>query len=185
MLHDFDKAGFSIVGTLQAQHPALPLRARPRREVIDLGLRLDDVDGLETEDVYVEFSGKAKQNLRENGATEEEIDFLSIEPARRTERLRVRRIRRVDRGQARRAWHRQSDARRDVLAAAYVRMRRQAVVQARINEVLDKLDDEQAEPPPIPDDLTKRLNELMGRDPAQRWDACLRKIAEEDHKAAP
>ena len=48
--------------------------------------------------------------------------------------------------------------------------------------VLDALDDEQAEPPPIPDDLTERLKKLMGRDPALRWDACLRKLAEDDHE---
>ena len=60
----------------------------------------------------------------------------------------------------------------DTIADAYRRMRKQALVQARIYEVLDALEDEQAEPPPIPDDLTERLKELMGRDPAQSWDAC-------------
>ena len=44
--------------------------------MIDLGLRLEDVDGLETEDVYVGSPSKARWNLQENGATPEEIDFL-------------------------------------------------------------------------------------------------------------
>ena len=186
VLHDFDKAGFSIAGTLRRSTRRYRFGHDHAANVIDLGLRLDDVSGLETEDVYVDSPEKAKQNLRENGATEEEIDFL-VDQAQRVELNAFASDQFVE--WIERKLGEQGVAKvtpdRDVLSAAYVRMRRQAAVQARINEVLDELDDEQAEPPPIPDDLTKRLNKLMGRDRAQRWDACLRKIAEEDHKAAP
>jgi hypothetical protein len=74
VLHDFDKAGFSIVGTL---------RRDTRRyqfandiEVIDLGLRLADVEarGLEAEDVV--YKSDPTANLRQNGATAAEIAFL-------------------------------------------------------------------------------------------------------------
>ena len=80
--HDFDKAGFSIAGTL---------RRDTRRytfandiQVIDLGLRLEDIDGLETEEVYTQSPRKARWNLKENGATEEEIDFLPDPPVQLT-----------------------------------------------------------------------------------------------------
>jgi predicted GNAT family acetyltransferase len=43
-------------------------------KVIDLGLRLEDIDGLESEEVYIDRGAAA--NLRKNGATEEEIAYL-------------------------------------------------------------------------------------------------------------
>src|ERR671919_2149099 len=74
VLHDFDKSGFSILGTLRRDTRRYAFRNRI--EVVDLGLRLADVEasGLETEEV-VHRSDPAP-NLRENGATAEEIAFL-------------------------------------------------------------------------------------------------------------
>jgi hypothetical protein len=74
VLHDFDKSGFSILGTLRRDTRRYAFRNRI--QVVDLGLRLEDVEesNLETEEV-VHRSDPAK-NLRENGATTEEIAFL-------------------------------------------------------------------------------------------------------------
>jgi DNA topoisomerase VI subunit A len=74
VLHDFDKSGFSILGTLRRDTRRYAFRNRI--EVVDLGLRLEDVEDsrLEAEDV-VHRSDPAP-NLRENGATAEEISFL-------------------------------------------------------------------------------------------------------------
>ena len=109
VLHDFDKSGFSILGTLRRDTRRYAFRNRI--EVVDLGLRLEDVEdsGLETEDV-VHRSDPAP-NLRENGATAEEIAFLRT-PAGRAERVRQRRLRRLDRAQARAARRGQDRARR-------------------------------------------------------------------------
>jgi hypothetical protein len=80
VLHDFDKSGFSIVSTLQRDTRRYSFRSEVR--VIDLGLRLTDVEkwGLGSEDVAYGKSDPTG-NLRENGATEEEIAFL-CDPAR-------------------------------------------------------------------------------------------------------
>jgi hypothetical protein len=80
VLHDFDKSGFSILGTLRRDTRRYAFRNRI--EVVDLGLRLEDVEdsGLETEEVVHRSDPAA--NLRENGATELEIAFLR---ARRVE----------------------------------------------------------------------------------------------------
>jgi DNA topoisomerase VI subunit B len=75
VLHDFDKSGFSTIGTL---------REATRRytyeneiSVIDLGLRLADIDGLQSEDVFDRGNEDARRsNLRKNGATNKEIEFL-------------------------------------------------------------------------------------------------------------
>jgi hypothetical protein len=75
VLHDFDKAGFSIVATLKESNRRYVFQNKI--EVIDLGLRLEDVTGLEAEDAFDKGSPTAiRANLRANGATQEEIEFL-------------------------------------------------------------------------------------------------------------
>lgn len=71
---DFDKSGFSIVASLR--RGTRGSRSAPA-QVIDLGLRLEDVEGLETEPVsYGSNWGGVRANLRRNGATDEEIEVL-------------------------------------------------------------------------------------------------------------
>jgi hypothetical protein len=74
VLHDFDKSGFSILGTLQRDTRRYTFRNRIR--VIDLGLRLEDVEAHELEAEGVHHGSDPAANLRENGATAEEIAFL-------------------------------------------------------------------------------------------------------------
>jgi hypothetical protein len=75
-LHDLDKAGFSILGTLRRSNRRYSFRHPV--EVIDLGLRLRDVKtcGLDDEAVHVGDTRKARDNLRRNGATRDEVEFL-------------------------------------------------------------------------------------------------------------
>jgi hypothetical protein len=75
ILRDFDKSGFSIAATLQRDTPRYKFINRIK--VIDLGLRLEDVEkeGLESEDVRYPKSDP-RPNLLENGATPDEIQFL-------------------------------------------------------------------------------------------------------------
>jgi len=74
VLHDFDKAGFSILGTLTRDTRRYEYARRPR--IVDLGLRLADVEkwGLESESV--DWRSDARPNLKVNGATPEEVQFL-------------------------------------------------------------------------------------------------------------
>jgi hypothetical protein len=76
ILHDFDKYGFSIFGTLSRDNRRYHFRYEVN--VADLGLRLADVQacGLEAESVHITDSDQVRDNLRDNGATGEEIDFL-------------------------------------------------------------------------------------------------------------
>ena len=84
VLHDFDKAGFSIVGTFSgAIHHDKNFNERAQRyefehaiDVIDMGLRLADVQqfGLASEPVI--YRTDPSENLEQNGATPEEIEFL-------------------------------------------------------------------------------------------------------------
>jgi hypothetical protein len=78
-LHDFDKAGMSIAGTLRRDTRRFAFSGDTK--FVDLGLRLTDVRelGLEAsaEDVFDRGSDAAKRrNLALNGATREEVEFL-------------------------------------------------------------------------------------------------------------
>jgi hypothetical protein len=76
VLRDFDKSGFSILGTLTRNNRRY--KYHNKLEAVDLGLRLDDVlaCGLQPEDVSLSDGENARANLRRNGATDEEVRFL-------------------------------------------------------------------------------------------------------------
>jgi hypothetical protein len=78
VLNDFDKNGFSILGTLKRNTWRYCFANEVN--VIGLGLRLEDVNKhqLQSESVSYGKSDPAP-NLRENGATEAEIGFLCSE----------------------------------------------------------------------------------------------------------
>jgi hypothetical protein len=75
VLHDFDKSGFSIAATLRRD----TRRYQYGNEVnlIDLGIRLDDVVANKLESESVSYgTADPRENLIENGATDEEVEFL-------------------------------------------------------------------------------------------------------------
>lgn len=79
VLHDFDKAGVTILGTLRSN--TRRYKFQNDIKVVDLGLRIEDVDrlGLHGLAENVFDKGKAEKraaNMRKNGASEEEIRFL-------------------------------------------------------------------------------------------------------------
>jgi hypothetical protein len=65
VLHDFDKSGFSILHTLGHDTPRYQFRHKPN--VIDLGLRLEDVTALDLQSELVGYATKVdpRINLRE------------------------------------------------------------------------------------------------------------------------
>jgi len=78
VLHDFDVSGFSIFGTLRGNTDRYTFKNAIK--VIDLGLRLADVNELDLESESVSFGNtshsKIRQRLHRNGATDAEIEFL-------------------------------------------------------------------------------------------------------------
>jgi hypothetical protein len=76
VLHDFDVAGFMIFGTLSRDTRRYKFTSS--LDPISLGLRLDDIDGLETEPAAATRTDaeQVAAQLRENSATEEEIAIL-------------------------------------------------------------------------------------------------------------
>ncbi len=74
VLHDFDKSGFSIVGTLRRDTCRYEFAVAP--QVVDLGLRLSDVEKWDLQAETASYKSDPSSNLRLNGATQEEIEFL-------------------------------------------------------------------------------------------------------------
>ncbi|MBD3289735.1 DUF2399 domain-containing protein, partial [candidate division KSB1 bacterium] len=76
VLHDFDKAGFSILNTLRSNTQRFKFDVEPN--VIDMGLRLEDALEMDLSTEMVKYKGKKdpKENIMQNGATEEEANYL-------------------------------------------------------------------------------------------------------------
>jgi hypothetical protein len=179
VLHDFDKAGFSIVGTLRRDTRRYTFRSK--FEVVDLGLRLEDVGGLETEDVYFDNAPATRDNLKLNGATEEEIDFLlhrRVElNALASEDLVSWIERKLDEHGIEKVVPDNTER-----ADAYRRMRHQAAVQAKIDELIERMARQTVA---APDDLAEQIHQKLDDDPELSWDAALREIAEHQDGDAP
>ena len=172
VLRDFDIAGFSIFGTLRGNTRRFTYKRR--FQVIDLGLRLADIEGLEREDVYISSPDKTAATLRRHGATDEEIEIL-VEQGQRVELNAFTSGQLVALIERKLKEHGVAKVIPDdkVLADAYRRMHRQAVVQAKIDKLLDGLSEDEIE---IPTGLRQRIAKEIKTDPTQSWDELLHEI---------
>jgi len=179
VLHDFDISGFTIFGTL---------RSSTRRftygrtfKVIDFGLRLADIEGLEREDVYVSSPSKAAATLRRHGATQQEIDILvggervELNALASDELVALIERKLGENGIAKVI---PDD---ETLADAYRRMHRQTVIQDKVDELIEDLDEDEVE---VPTELRQRVEEAIKLDPARSWDAIIGEIAERNQDEA-
>ena len=188
LLHDFDKAGFSIAGTLQRDTRRYEFQNDIR--VIDLGLNLADVEAMGLESEYQHHPKGRKSaliaNLRENGASEEEIAFMFLDFDR------LRSTRRVELNAmtspqfvayVERKLRENNVAKivpdRKLLAEAYVSAEKGRRLREAVKE-LDKIDVEDFE---APENLEMRVKEMLEKTPHIRWDAAVRAIAGEDQDA--
>jgi hypothetical protein len=183
LLHDFDKAGFSIAGTLQRDTRRYEFHNSIT--VVDLGLSLADVEemGLESEYQHHPKGHRhaLEENLRTNGASEDEIafmfrDFETLRSTRRVElnamtspqfvafverKLRENGVAKIVPDQ-------------DLLAEAYGAMER----GRRLKEAVEELDEIDAEDFKPPKNLKKRVRKLLEEHPTMRWDAAIAQLVE-------
>ena len=173
VLHDFDKSGFSILGTLRRDTRRYAFRNRI--EVIDLGLRLEDVEDseLETEDVV--HRSDPVTNLRENGATAEEITFL------RRRRVELNAFASADFvAWIERKLEQHGVAKivpdREALTIAYRRGLAWDYVAPRLREAMEAAQ-QHADGATVRDDLGALVAERMRKDGALSWDEVIRQLA--------
>lgn len=187
VLHDFDKSGLSILHTLFTSSRRYWYRNRVK--VIDLGLRLTDVQemNLESEQVDYDSNVDPRLNLRASGATVEEQNFL-VRPERyggwTGERVELNAMasdvfvdfldhKLVAAGVAKVV----PDA--ATLEKAYRRAYRRAVLQKAIDEVIAGQENEGIALPP---DLAGRVRRAI-EGGGDAWDDAVWKLARESIKA--
>ncbi len=189
VLHDFDKSGFSIFGTLDGRNNLDEDRVaryeyKHSFEVIDLGLRLTDVRDYKLESEPVHYKSDPSGNLADNGATAEEIKFLCGEyPWTRTSGRRVELnaftsgdfIRWIE---AKRKAHRIKKVIPDVaiLGAAYRRALQIELVRGQLDGIVQEASEE-AQQAKLPADLDRIVRKAIKADPAQPWDRVLAGLA--------
>ena len=138
VLHDFDKAGFSIVGTLQRDTRRYRFGHGHAPKVIDLGLRLEDIDGLETEDVYIEIARARRAEPARERRHAEEIEFLLEQRVELNAFASDELVAWIE-GKLQEHGIAKVVPDDEALADAYRRMRRQALVQEQIDKAVAKL----------------------------------------------
>ncbi len=177
VVRDFDKSGFSIVATLRRGARG----SRGTGEVVDLGFHLEDIADLEREEVT--YRGDPRWNLRQNGATKDEIDILVQNGERQSwwgERVELNAmtsdqlIEWLER-KLQEQGIKKLIPDNNTLAAAY----RRAIFQLRIQEETEKLREEITQQSiDVPDGLEKMVHEKLNDQSELAWDQVVWQIAD-------
>lgn len=199
VLHDFDKSGFSILHTLRSDTRRYTFDAAPA--VVDLGLRLADVQalGLQSEPVEYDSNLDPRIKLAECGATEAEQRYLVRRRFAGKVRQRGRNLVETGHWVGERvelnamtsdqfiSWLEGKLAEHQVhklvpdpetLAAAYQRAWRRALVQHAIDKALADLP---AAAAPIPADLQARVvAAIAGTE--RPWDSIIYEMAAQEER---
>jgi len=183
VLHDFDKAGFSILGTLTRSTRRYQFSRQA--DIVDLGIRLGDVEteGLAAEPV--KYSGEDPgENLLVNGATSDEVEFL-VDGGQRVEinAFTSDHLIRWLEAKLEAAGVVKVIPDEDTLIAAY----RRACYVRRINAELVNCHaraTEEATSIRPPADLREAVEAALTDDPSQSWDEALAGLLTEDDDAS-
>jgi hypothetical protein len=179
VVHDLDKAGFEISQRLTAvsqwaeDNDRVVYQFRNRIHVIDLGLRLTDVEEYELEGESCEFSGGfAPDSI----ATPEEQEFLRS--GQRVELNEFTSPQFIEWLEASLAEHLPGRLipGDEVLAAAY----RRALATAEVNRAIAKTRQRairNADSATIPESLRRQVEKALKKSPTEAWDEALYEIA--------
>jgi hypothetical protein len=189
LLHDFDKSGFSIAGTLRRDTRRYEFQNVIK--VIDLGLSLEDVEamGLESEYQHHKKGNKAAliANLRENGASDAEIAFMfrDFDRTRSTRRVELNAmtspqfIAFVERKLKAHGVKKIIPDKAE-LADAYRLFARSHAAEQIVKRELNKLNGDAAVQ--VPRDIQSQVRQHLSRHPADRWDAAVAEISKQRQK---
>ncbi|MBI4326842.1 MAG: hypothetical protein HY674_16500 [Chloroflexi bacterium] len=180
VLHDFDKAGFAIVGTLQRDTWRHQF-TRPV-EIVDLGLRLADVKAEKLEGEPVKVRGDfPEENLRGNGAKEAEIKFLvgdgngqRVELNAMTSPQFIKWLE----GKLKKHGVKKFVPGDDVLKTAFKRAALAHELNAEIDKAFSELRRE-ADEAEVPEDLRATVEAYLKENPGASWDFAVAEIADE------
>ena len=180
VLHDFDKAGFSIIGTFRRDTRRYEFKNKI--EVIDLGLRLEDIEkyDLESEGVYYRASAlKVRSNLIKNGATKAEVDFLTKQRVELNAFASADLVEWIEAklGGCGVSKVLPSD---DQIAEAYRHAVQCEYLEEHSEELLESARQHAADAT-IPSNIKKSIAARLRKAPAMSWDAALHDIVEDEY----
>ncbi len=139
---------------------------------------MEDVDGLETEEVSHNASDEAvAANLRENGATEEEIEFLLSQRVELNAFASDELVEFIE-GKLEAVGIEKVIPDEQTLKQACHRARAKALINEQIEAIVEKASADAAQMTEV-SDLADRVRALLEDDPALSWDAAIARIVEE------
>ena len=177
MLHDFDVAGFLILGTLQRDTRRFQFSSAV--EVVDLGLRLDDIEGLEREPAAATKTSASilRRQLAENGASDAEIDILLNERVELNAMTSDALVAMIERKLEAYGLEKVVPD-EDLLAETYRAFHRSQRLRERFEEMEQQFDKEAAAAD-IPEDLEQRVRAVLAEHADLRWDDAIQVVLDE------
>jgi hypothetical protein len=179
VLHDFDFDGFKILGTLQRD--TRRYQFTNAFEVIDLGLRLEDIAGLEREPAAATKTDpdKLRDQLAQNGATDAEADILLNERVELNAMTSDALIEMIER-KLKAYGLKKVIPNDDVLAATYKAFDRSNRLSEKFEEPQESFEEEdpfeEEDDIKVPKNLSNKVRTIFNKNPDLRWDEALKII---------
>jgi hypothetical protein len=183
VLHDFDLAGFMILGTLSRD--TRRYQFSNAIEVIDLGLRLDDITGLEREPAAATKTSQSilRDQLAENGATDAEIAILLHERVELNALTSDALIEMIER-KLKDYGLKKVIPDDDVLAEAYEKFHRSQELREEFKKMERKFKETEIE---VPENLKDQVRTVLDEHEDLRWDDAIQIVLDDtqlDHVRA-
>jgi hypothetical protein len=166
VLHDFDFDGFKIFGTLQRD--TRRYQFSNEIEVIDLGLRLEDIAGLEREPAAATRMSDAarRAQLAENGASAAEIAVLLSERVELNAMTSDNLIEMIER-KLKNYGIKKVVPDNDLLGKAYQAFHRSQQLREKFEDLKDKFEETTIE---VREDLSEQVRAVLDEHDDLRWD---------------
>jgi Topoisomerase 6 subunit A/Spo11, Toprim domain len=183
VLHDFDVAGFMILGTLQRD--TRRYQFSNAIEAIDLGLRLGDIAGLEREPAAATKTDEniLRDQLAENGATNAEIAILLTERVELNAMTSDELIAMIERKLKQQGLKKIIPG-DDLLGEAYVAFHRSKELREKFEEIESEFEETEIK---VPKNLKNRIGAIIKKHPDLRWDDAIQVVLDKtqlDHVRA-
>jgi hypothetical protein len=178
VLHDFDVAGFLILGTLQRD--TRRYQFANAFEVIDLGLRLDDITGLEREPAAATKSSAdiLRAQLAENGAKEAEIGILLNERVELNATTSNALVAMIER-KLKQHGIKKVIPDDELLANTYRAFHRSQQLREMFEELQEGFDEEEDNEIQVPKNLKKRVRAILNKHNDLRWDDAIQIVLDD------
>jgi hypothetical protein len=170
VLHDFDVAGFMILGTLHRD--TRRYQFSNAIDPIDLGLRLEDIAGLEREPAAATKTKPAnvREQLAENGATAAEIEILLNERVELNAMTSDALIAMIER-KLKQYGLKKVIPDDELLGEAYLAFHRSNELREKFTEMESKFEESEIE---VPKNLKNQVRAILKKHSDLRWDDALK-----------